>query len=88
MTKRKKPEVLKARPVPRGRPATGLQNAVLYTGWVDKLLKAGTRPSKAVKAVARHFRKREEHIWKCRKIVADEIARRKKNNIPFSVWEE
>ena len=88
MTKQKKTKALKARPIPRGRPATGLFNAVLYTSWVNSLMDSGMPPSKAVRAVAKYFRKREEHIWACRKKVADEEARRKKNNNPYPVFED
>ena len=94
MTARKKTinplevRALKAAPRPRGRPAMGLRKACLYTISVWQLLKLGWPRTEAVRQVARQYKKTEEHIWACRKLVRDEVARRKANNDPRPVYED
>jgi hypothetical protein len=94
MTKHKKAtgpfavEALKARPVPRGRPATGLRQACLYTSRVAVLIRSGWPIPKAIDQVAEEFKKRPEHVRACRKLVADEMARRKANNDPRPLYED
>lgn len=83
-----KVQALKAAPRRRGRPAMGLKNACRYTITLVQLINWGWPPTAAVREVAKQYRKTPEHIWACRKLVADEVARRKKNNNPYPVYED
>jgi hypothetical protein len=56
---------------PRGRPRTGFANALLYTDEVDELRRSGISISRAVAMVAKRRRKTVQHIYACRKKIAD-----------------
>ena len=85
---RKEDFEFRAGPKPRGRPAMDLRNACLYVMWYNELIRLGWPPTAAVRAVAKKFQKTPAHIWRSRKLVADEEARRKKNNNPYPVFED